>query len=389
MAKRDYYEVLGVSRTASDDEIKKAYRQLAKKYHPDVNPGDAQAEASFKEASEAYENLSDEQKRAAYDRFGHDAPQGAGGGAGGFGGFGGGFGGFGFEDIIDSVFGGFGGQRRRNGPARGNDLRYDLSILFEEAVFGIRKEIQITRNENCPDCAGSGAKTGTQPETCSACGGTGQTTRTQNTAFGRFQTVETCPNCRGEGKTIKDPCPKCQGKGRIRRSQRKTVNIPAGISDGQSMVLRGEGEPGARGGETGDLYIYISVKPHKIFKRQDNDLYCDLSIPFVKAALGGDIDIPTLEGKASQTLAEGTQPGTVLRVRGQGVPSIRGGQRGDLYAKINVEVPRKLSQTQKDALREFDEAMAGKKPEHDQESPRGKKKERFVDRVKDAFNNAE
>ncbi len=295
----------------------------------------------------------------------------------------------GFEDIIDSVFGGFGGfgsQRRRNGPSRGNDLRYDLSIQFEEAVFGVKREISITRNENCPDCSGTGAKPGTSPETCQHCGGSGQVTRTQNTAFGRFQSVEPCPVCHGEGKIVRDPCPKCQGKGRVRRSQKRNVTIPAGIADGQSMILRGEGEPGARGGDAGDLYIYVTVRPHKYFSRQDNDLYCDLKIPYARAALGGEIEIPTLEGVARQTLAEGTQPGTVLRVRGQGVPSVRGGQRGDLYAKVTIEVPKKLTPAQRDALREFDDILAGRKNPAE-EKQKGDKKEGFFDRVKDAWNN--
>ena len=383
MAKKDFYEVLGVARGASDDEIKSSYRKLAKTYHPDVNPGDQEAEAKFKEISEAYDTLSDPQKRAGYDRYGHDAAS-MGGAGTGAGGFGGGFGGFGFEDILDSVFGGFGGQRRRNGPSRGNDLRHDMTLQFEEAVFGAQKEISITRNENCPDCGGSGAKAGTSPETCSVCGGSGQTTRAQNTAFGRFQTVETCQTCRGEGKVVRDPCTRCQGKGRVRTARKRMVSVPAGIADGQSLVLRNEGEPGQRGGDSGDLYIYVTVRPHKVFKRQDYDLHCDLQVSFTQAALGGEVEIPTLEGNVAQTLSEGTQPGSVIRVRGQGVPSVRGGNRGDLYAKVVVQVPKRMNSAQKEALRAYDEAMGGVYSDTS-----GKKKERFVDRVKDVFGNAE
>ena len=383
MAKKDFYEVLGVARGASDDEIKSSYRKLAKTYHPDVNPGDQEAEAKFKEISEAYDTLSDPQKRAGYDRYGHDAAS-MGGAGTGAGGFGGGFGGFGFEDILDSVFGGFGGQRRRNGPSRGNDLRHDMTLQFEEAVFGAQKEISITRNENCPDCGGSGAKVGTSPETCSVCGGSGQTTRAQNTAFGRFQTVETCQTCRGEGKVVRDPCTRCQGKGRVRTARKRMVSVPAGIADGQSLVLRNEGEPGQRGGDSGDLYIYVTVRPHKVFKRQDYDLHCDLQVSFTQAALGGEVEIPTLEGNVAQTLSEGTQPGSVIRVRGQGVPSVRGGNRGDLYAKVVVQVPKRMNSAQKEALRAYDEAMGGVYSDTS-----GKKKERFVDRVKDVFGNAE
>lgn len=371
MAKRDYYEVLGVDRSASDDEIKRAYRGLAKKFHPDVNPDDKEAEAKFKEAAEAYEVLSDAQKRAAYDQYGHDGPSFAGGGgAGGFEGFG--FGGF--EDILESFFGG-GGTRRRGGPARGTDLRYDLTIAFEEAVFGIKKDIPISRNENCDTCGGSGAKPGTQPVTCSACGGSGQVTRVHNTALGRMQSVETCSACRGEGKIVKDPCPKCQGKGKMRKSRTITVTIPAGIDDGQAISLRGEGEPGTRGGGAGDLYIYVNVKPSRVFQRQNTNLYCDVKIPFTRAALGGEIEVPTLEGTEKQSIPEGTQPGHVIRLRGKGVPALRTGNRGDLFAKVEVEVPKRLSHQQRQALEAFEEAMG----------EGSGKKEGFFDRVKEAL----
>lgn len=376
MEKRDYYEVLGVAKTASDDEIKKAYRSLAKKYHPDLNGGDKECELKFKEVNEAYEVLSDPQKRARYDQFGHEDPRA--GGAGGYGDFTGGFGG-GFDDIFSAFFGGgFGGGQRARGPERGNDLRYDLTITFEEAAFGCEKEITVTREENCEECSGTGARKGTQPTKCSTCNGTGQVQSFINTPIGRVSNVRVCDACHGQGTIINDPCPKCNGRGRVRKSRKITIKIPAGIDNGMQIPLRRQGEPGLRGGENGDLYIFVTVKPHKLFTRENYDLYCDVTVSFTQAALGGEIEVPTLGGMIKHNLPEGTQPGTVVRLRGQGVQNLRGAGKGDLYIKINVEIPRKLSEKQKELLRQFDETLTGKEYE-------GKKS--FFDRVKDAFSN--
>lgn len=376
MAKRDYYEVLGVSKTASDDELKKAYRTLAKKYHPDLNGGDKECEEKFKEVNEAYEVLSDPQKRARYDQFGHEDPRT--GGAGGYGDFTGGFGG-GFDDIFSAFFGGgFGGAQRARGPERGNDLRYDLTITFEEAAFGCEKEITVTREENCEECGGTGAKKGTSPTTCPTCKGTGQVQSFINTPIGRVSNVRVCDACHGSGKIIKDPCPKCNGRGRVRRNRKISIKIPAGIDNGMQIPLRRQGEPGLRGGENGDLYIFVTVRPHKLFTRENYDLYCDVTVSFTQAALGGEIDVPTLNGMTKYSLPEGTQPGAVVRLRGQGIQNLRGAGKGDLYIKINVEIPRRLTEKQKELLRQFDESVTGKEYE-------GKKS--FFDRVKDAFSN--
>ena len=376
MAKRDYYEVLGVSKTASDDELKKAYRTLAKKYHPDLNGGDKECEEKFKEVNEAYEVLSDPQKRARYDQFGHEDPRT--GGAGGYGDFTGGFGG-GFDDIFSAFFGGgFGGAQRARGPERGNDLRYDLTITFEEAAFGCEKEITVTREENCEECGGTGAKKGTSPTTCPTCKGTGQVQSFINTPIGRVSNVRVCDACHGSGKIIKDPCPKCNGRGRVRRNRKISIKIPAGIDNGMQIPLRRQGEPGLRGGENGDLYIFVTVRPHKLFTRENYDLYCDVTVSFTQAALGGEIDVPTLNGMTKYNLPEGTQPGAVVRLRGQGIQNLRGAGKGDMYIKINVEIPRRLTEKQKELLRQFDESVTGKEYE-------GKKS--FFDRVKDAFSN--
>ena len=376
MAKRDYYEVLGVSKTASDDELKKAYRTLAKKYHPDLNGGDKECEEKFKEVNEAYEVLSDPQKRARYDQFGHEDPRT--GGAGGYGDFTGGFGG-GFDDIFSAFFGGgFGGAQRARGPERGNDLRYDLTITFEEAAFGCEKEITVTREENCRECGGTGAEKGTSPTTCPTCKGTGQVQNFINTPIGRVSNVRVCDACHGSGKIIKDPCPKCNGRGRVRRNRKISIKIPAGIDNGMQIPLRRQGEPGLRGGENGDLYIFVTVRPHKLFTRENYDLYCDVTVSFTQAALGGEIDVPTLNGMTKYNLPEGTQPGAVVRLRGQGIQNLRGAGKGDLYIKINVEIPRRLTEQQKELLRQFDESVTGKEYE-------GKKS--FFDRVKDAFSN--
>lgn len=378
MDKRDYYEVLGVAKTATDDEIKKAYRTLAKKYHPDLNGGDKDCEAKFKEVNEAYEVLSDPQKRARYDQFGHEDPR-AGGAGGGYGDFTGGFGG-GFDDIFSAFFGGGfgGGGQRARGPQRGDDLRYDLTITFEEAAFGCEKEISVTRDENCEECGGTGARKGTQPTQCPTCHGTGQVQSFVNTPIGRVSNVRVCEACHGQGTIINDPCPKCSGRGRVRRNRKITIKIPAGIDNGMQIPLRKQGEPGLRGGENGDLYIFVTVKPHKLFTRENYDLYCDVTVSFTQAALGGEIDVPTLNGMIKYNLPEGTQPGTVIRLRGQGIQNLRGAGKGDLYIKVNVEIPRKLTDKQKELLMQFDETLTGKEYEA---------KKSFFERVKDAFSN--
>ncbi|MCX7746841.1 MAG: molecular chaperone DnaJ [Clostridia bacterium] len=354
--KRDYYEVLGIDKNAADSDIKKAYRKLAKQYHPDLNPDDKVAEAKFKEVNEAYEVLSDPQKRSRYDQFGH-----AGTDPNGFGGFGGGFSDFdfgGIGDIFETFFGGGGfgrSSKSKKGPQKGADLKYAMEIAFEEAVFGVEKDVTILRMENCATCSGTGAKPGTSASTCSHCSGTGQVQYKQNTPFGQFVNIKACDVCRGEGKIITDPCQSCSGKGRIRKSISIKVNIPAGIDDGQTISLRGEGEPGARGGPSGDLYISIRVKPHTIFQRQGNDIVCEIPITFVQAALGAELEVPTLDGKVRYNVPEGTQTGSVFRIKAKGVPFLRGNGRGDLYVKVNVEVPKKLNEKQKSILKEFAE----------------------------------
>ena len=378
MAKRDYYEVLGVDKNADDAAIKRAYRQLAKKNHPDVNPGDKDAEERFKEINEAYQVLSNPQKRAQYDQFGHDGPQ-AGFGGGGYGDFsgfsGGGFGGF--EDIFSSFFGGgAGGGARSNGPVPGDDLRYDLTLSFEEAALGCEKEINLVRDEECPTCGGTGAAPGSKVETCSTCNGTGQERVISNTPFGRIQNIRTCSRCRGSGKIITEPCPKCKGRGKVRVSKRRTVKIPAGIDNGQIVTIRGQGGLGERGGEPGDLLIVISVKPHRFFKRQGDNLYIEMPLTFTQAALGAEIDVPTLGKPVKYRFPEGTQPEQVFCIRGEGVPHLRGGGKGDLYVTASVEIPKKLSEKQKNLLREFEASASGNQYE---------KKKSFFDRLKDAF----
>ena len=375
MAKRDYYEVLGVDKGADEAAIKKAYRTLAKKNHPDVNPGDKDAEERFKEINEAYQVLSNPQKRAQYDQFGHDGPQGFGGGGySDFSGFGGGFGGF--EDIFSSFFGGGASSQRRNGPVRGDDLRYDLTISLDEACFGCEKEINLVRDEECPECKGTGAKPGSKVETCSTCQGTGQERVIQNTPFGRIQNVRTCSRCKGSGKIITEPCSKCHGRGKIRVSKRKTVKIPAGISDGQIVTVRGQGALGERGGQPGDLLIVISVKRHKLFQRDGDNLYIEMPLTFTQAALGAELDVPTLKTPVKYKFPEGTQPGQVFCIKGEGVTHLRGNGRGDLYVSAVVEIPKKLTEKQKDLLRQFDGMVSGSQYE---------KKKSFFDRVKDAF----
>lgn len=371
--KRDYYEVLGVSKGASDDELKKAFRKEAKKYHPDLHPGDKEAEAKFKEINEAYEVLSNPEKRQRYDQFGHagvDSNYGAGGGYGGSG-----FGDFG--DIFSDIFGGgfgFGGSGgRRNGPRRGNDVRQVVTISFEEAAFGCKKKINITKQEDCPTCKGTGAKPGTSAETCSHCHGTGQIQTQQRTILGYMTNVTTCPHCQGSGKIIKDPCRDCRGTGKVRKTRTVEIDIPAGIDDGQTMQLSGQGEAGERGGPSGDLLITVRVRPHQMFERSGNDVYLNMPVTFVQAALGATLTVPTLDGVVEYDIPEGTQSGTRFRLRGKGIPFIRGKNRGDQYVTVEVEVPKNLSQRQKEILREFDEEK------------NYKKKKSFAEKMKELF----
>lgn len=351
--KRDYYEVLGVDRNASDADLKKAYRRLAKKYHPDINPGDKEAEAKFKEINEAYGVLSDPQKRQQYDRFGHDGMNGM--GFGGFGDFG-----FGFDDIFESFFGGspFGRSTRRQnrGPRRGADLRYTLEIDFNDAVFGTTREFKITRMQTCGSCGGSGAKSGSSPQTCKRCNGTGQIRHVQATPFGQMVNMRTCDMCKGEGTIISNPCEQCHGNGRVQKTSTIKVDIPAGIDNGQTISLRGEGESGIKGGPSGDLYVNIRVKQHPIFRREGYDVICEMPITFTQAALGAEIEIPTLEGKMKYEIPEGTQTGTIFRIRNKGIKHLRSNSKGDLFVKVNVEIPTKLTGKQKEILRQFAEA---------------------------------
>jgi molecular chaperone DnaJ len=360
--KRDYYETLGVQKNASDDELKKAYRKMAKQYHPDANPGDKQAEERFKEINEAYAILSDPQKKAAYDQYGHAAfDQNAGAGQGG--GFYGGS--FDMGDIFESFFGdaGFGdiftgSTRRRNGPRRGADLKTNIQIKFEEAVFGTTKEIKLQTNEICESCRGTGAKAGTVPENCRHCGGTGQERVQQQTMFGAMTAVRTCSVCHGEGKIIREHCPACHGQGKVRINKTLQVTIPKGIDNGQSVRLGGKGEPGEKGGQAGDLLITVYVQSHKLFTRQGTNLYLDVPISFVQAALGDEITIPTLDGEEKYTVKAGTQPNTVVNIRGKGVPNVKNQRMiGDLVVKLIVHVPAQLNDRQKQKLREFAEEM--------------------------------
>ena len=349
--KRDYYEVLGVDKSATESQIKKAYLSKAKQYHPDVNPGNKEAEQKFKEVNEAYSILSDAEKRGQYDRFGHAAfEQGGAGGGGGFGGFGD----FDFGDIFSSFFGGGGGgARRQNAPTRGQDVGVRVSLTFEEAVFGCKKEVSYNRIETCSECDGSGAEKGTSVETCSTCRGSGRVTVSQRTMLGMMQTQQTCDRCRGRGKIVTTPCKNCRGTGHVKLTRKIEVNIPAGIDHGQRVVLRGQGSAGKNGGAPGDLVIEVRVSGHSLFERDGNNLYCEIPIAFTEAALGADIEIPTLEGKQSYHIPDGTQTGTAFTLRGKGVPDVNTGRRGDLILTVHVEVPRNLNADQKKLLREF------------------------------------
>ncbi len=375
--KRDFYEVLGVSKGASDDEIKKAYRKLAKQYHPDVNPGDKKAEANFKEVGEAYEVLSDPQKRARYDQFGHagvDPSYGAGAG-----GFGGGFEDIDLGDLFGSFFGGFGGSTRTrnpNGPIRGRDIGLTLSLSFEEAALGCNKDISVPHLETCEACAGSGAKKGTSPEVCATCGGSGSIRATERTMLGTMQVQKTCPHCGGKGKVIKEPCADCSGQGRVRKQRKLTVTVPAGFNHGQTFTLRGQGDSGLNGGPAGDANITVSVRPDPVFERDGYDIWCEIPITFMQAALGDEITVPTLEGKVKYTVPEGTQPQTVFRLKSRGVPFINGRGKGDQFVRVTVEVPKSLNNKQKQALRDFEGTLSDRNYE---------KRKSFFDRIKESM----
>ncbi|MBQ0005046.1 MAG: molecular chaperone DnaJ [Clostridiales bacterium] len=361
--KRDFYEVLGLHKGATDDEIKKAYRKLAMKYHPDRNPDNKEAEEKFKEINEAYEILSDSEKRSMYDRFGHagvDPNAGFGGGAGGFGGFGGAGGFGGFEDIFDMFGGAFGGggRARRNGPQKGRDIQKSITIDFTEAIFGCTKEIELAKNVRCKTCNGEGTAAGTTKSTCSYCGGSGQVSQVSNTMFGRFQNVTACPNCHGSGKVIDTPCPDCGGQGSNRKTVKIKVDIPAGVDSENIIPLRGQGEPGINGGPEGDLYIVVNVRPHSTYKRKGDNLYLELPITFDQAALGAKVKVPGFGETYSYTISPGTQTGSEFRLRGKGVPNPRTRRKGDLFVKVVVEIPTKLSSKEKKAIKEMADKMS-------------------------------
>lgn len=372
--KRDYYEVLGLKKGATEDQIKSAFRKMAMKYHPDKNPGNNEAEDKFKEINEAYSVLSDPDQKNKYDRFGHaGVDPNAGYGGGGFGGFEGGFGGF--EDIFNMFGGGF-SNARRNGPRRGADIQKHMTISFEEAAFGTKKEIRLTKDVSCSDCNGTGAEKGTTKKTCPNCGGSGQVRTVQSTPLGQFQSVRPCEHCGGSGEVIDKPCPKCDGSGKVRKTVTLSVDIPAGVDNESVIPLRGQGQPGSSGGPSGDLYIVLSVAPHKLFTRKGDDLWLDIPVTFTQAALGDSITVPALSEKISYKVPPGTQPGTVFRLKGKGIPNVRSGRPGDLYVQVNLEVPTKLTAEQKELIKSFGEAK----------SVEGySKKKKFMDSVKELF----
>ena len=393
-SKRDYYEVLGVSRDADEATIKKAYRKVAKKYHPDMNPGDAEAEKKFKEASEAYAVLSDADKRRQYDQYGHAAFEGGAGGAGGFGGFD--FNGADFSDIFGDMFGDlFGGGRRggraSQGPMKGANIRKSVRITFEEAVFGCEKELDVVLKDSCPKCNGTGAKPGISPETCSKCGGKGQVVYTQQSFFGTVQNVQTCPDCHGTGKIIREKCSGCGGTGYVSNRKKISVSIPAGIDNGQSVRIREKGEPGVNGGPRGDLLVEVVVSRHPIFQRQDMHIFSTVPISFAQAALGADVKIKTVDGDVIYTVKPGTKTGTKVRLKGKGVPSIRSASiHGDHYVTLVIQTPEHLSAEAKEALSKFDELSGNTLHTPESSEPKdsaksGKKKKGFMDKVKEAF----
>ncbi len=383
--KRDYYEVLGVSKTASDDEIKKAYRKLAKKYHPDLNPGDKEAEEKFKEVGEAYEVLSDSDKRARYDQYGFagvDPNYAAGSGFGGSG-FGGGFGGFDVDlgSIFNDFFGGgaSSGSTRRNGPRKGENVRASVTLSFEEAAFGCEKEVTASRIEECQKCHGTGSADGSAPETCPTCGGSGVTRTVRQTPFGAMQQQSTCTRCGGSGKVVKNACPTCRGKGKVRKNKKISVKIPAGVDNGQAVRVAGEGSVGTGGGPKGDLLVEVNVLPHSLFERDGSDVLCEIPITFVQAALGGDLEVPTLDGKVRYNIPEGTQTGTTFRLRGKGIPVVGyQNRRGDQYVTVTIETPKNLNKEQKELLKKFADASG--------EETYAKRKS-FFEKVKENFKN--
>ncbi len=380
VSKRDYYEILGVSKSADEKEIKSAFRKLAKQYHPDLNPDNKEAEAKFKEVNEAYEVLSDPDKKSKYDQFGHaafDQNSGFGGGGAGFTDFGDIFG-----DIFGDFFGGgsFGGagtRAQRTGPKAGSDLKIKLDIDFEEAAFGTKKEIKISRIEKCHVCDGSGAKEGTGKKTCPTCNGSGSIKTVQRTPFGQFVSTKVCSTCGGSGEVVEEPCTECSGTGKEKKTRKLSINIPAGVDTGSVIPLRGEGNHGERGGPAGDLYVYINVRPHELFERDGNDVWCEIPVSFAKAAMGGSIQVPTLEGKVKYEVPEGTQTGTVFRLKNKGIKNLRGSGKGDQYVRVKVEIPKKLTEKQKAALQEFAKEM-GENQEKDE-------KKGFFGKMKDAF----
>ena len=381
MAKRDYYEVLGISKDADEKEIKAAFRKQAKQYHPDLNPDNKEAEAKFKEMNEAYEVLSDAEKKAKYDQFGHaafDQNQGFGGGGANYGDFNDIFG-----DIFGDFFGGggnFGGARaQRTGPKAGSDLKIKLDITFEEAAFGTKKEIKINRIEKCDVCNGTGAKKGTNKKTCPTCNGAGSVKTVQRTPFGQFASTKTCTTCNGTGEIVDDPCTACGGTGKEKKSRKLSINIPAGVDSGSVIPLRGEGNHGERGGPAGDLYVYLNVKEHELFERDGNDVWCEIPISFAKATLGGNIEVPTLEGKVKYDIPEGTQTATVFRLKNKGIKNLRGSGKGDQYVRVKVTVPKKLTDKQKSILEQFAVEMGEKEDKLDND------KKGFFGKVKDAF----
>jgi len=390
--KRDYYEVLGVPKNASDADIKKAFRTLAKKYHPDMHPGDKECEEKFKEAQEAYAVLSDAEKRKQYDQFGHAAFDGTGGGAGGFD-----FSGMDMGDIFGDIFGDFfgGGSRRRgnDGPMKGQNLRTSVRITFEEAVFGCKKELEVILKDPCTTCGGTGAKPGTSPETCPKCGGKGQVVYTSQSFFGTVQNVQTCPNCGGSGKVIKEKCTSCSGTGYTSSKKKIEVTIPAGIDNGQSVRIREKGEPGTNGGPRGDLLVEVNVSRHPIFQRQDMHIFSTVPISFAQAALGGDVKIQTVDGAVIYNVKPGTKTDTKVRLKGKGVPSLRNSAvRGDHYVTLVIQTPEKLSAEAKEALRRFDELSGNSLHQNDSNPEKSEKKTKrkgFMDKVKEAFEGEE
>lgn len=375
MQKRDYYEVLGVEKSVDEQELKRAYRKLAKKYHPDLNPNDEEAEKNFKEVSEAYEVLSDKEKRAQYDRFGHEGMN-----QGGFGGgYSGGFGDFGdiFGDIFGDMFGGFGSSRqKRRGPTKGEDIQVGVRITLREAAFGVKKEVSVKRDESCSACEGTGAKPGTEKKTCPTCHGTGEVQQIHRTPLGQMVRVGACATCKGTGEIIEDPCSKCRGTGKMKETKKFSVNIPAGVDTGSYIPIRGEGELGEKGGPRGDLFVYIEVMADKDFQRQGDDLSTEIPVSFTQLTLGAEIEVPTLDGKIKYKIEPGTQSGTVFRFKGKGIKNVRSNRYGDLYVKVNVVIPRKLTDKERDIIEKLSEEF-GEDPNH------GKKG--IFDKIKDKF----